>query len=54
MKLTKSLRLVILRQFKTGDDMEYLAKLYGFTLKRIEQVIREALIEIDNTEAPIS
>ncbi len=44
MKLTANLKIVILKQFKSGDDMEYLAKLYGFTLERIEQVIREAMI----------
>jgi uncharacterized protein (DUF433 family) len=46
-KLTKQLRSVIIRQFKSGDTIEYLAKLYGFTNERVEQAIREALIERD-------
>lgn len=54
MKLTKALRLVILRQFKAGDDMGFLAELYGFPLYRIEQVIREAMIKIDERIAQIN
>lgn len=53
MKLTKSLRLVILRQFKGGDTLRYLANLYGFTEDRIENLVREALIEVDNNHAAI-
>jgi len=47
MKLTTNLKTVILKQFRTGDTIEYLAKLYGFTPERIEQLVRLALIEID-------
>jgi len=47
MKLTANLKTVILKQFKTGDSMEYLAKLYGFTPERIENVVRMAMIEME-------
>lgn len=48
MKLTKSLRDVILRQFKSGDDMEYLDKLYELKPGRTEQIVRQVMIEIDD------
>ena len=41
--LTKNLKRIITRQFKEGDPMIYLAKLYEVSESRIEQVIREAL-----------
>jgi len=42
-KLYPSLREVILRQFLTGDTIQYLAALYGFPTERIENLIRETL-----------
>jgi hypothetical protein len=51
MKLTANLKTVLLKQFKTGDTIDYLAKLYGFTPERIEQVVRMAMIEVDRREA---
>lgn len=50
MKLTANLKAVILKQFKTGDSIDYLAKLYGFTPERIENVVRMAMIESDRKE----
>ena len=44
MNLTKNLRLCILKQFKSGDTMIYLAGLYEVHPDRIEQVVREALV----------
>jgi len=43
-RLTKNLKRIIVAQFKGGDDMAYLAGIYGVTLPRIEQVIREAMM----------
>ena len=47
MKLTKTLKAVILRQFKDGASVEYLAKLYQISMFRVENVIRMWLIEQD-------
>jgi hypothetical protein len=47
MKLTKSIRAVIVTQFKSGDTVEYLAKLYGFSVERVEGVIRDWLIGLE-------
>lgn len=44
MKLTKSLRAAIVKQFKDGARVEYLAKLYNQPLPRIEQVIRIEMV----------
>ena len=44
-RLTQNLKRVIMAQFKGGDSMEYLAGIYSVTKPRIEQVIREALLE---------
>jgi hypothetical protein len=49
LKLTKSIRAVIVTQFKTGDTMEYLAKLYGFSVERIEGVIRDWMIATEGS-----
>ena len=53
MRLTKSLRAVILRQFKSGERMLYLANLYGFSPERIEEVVRLQLIaqEVNGVES---
>ena len=41
MKLTKSLKSVIVQQFKDGIHCEYLATLYGFKIVQVEDVIRD-------------
>lgn len=50
MKLTKSLRRAIAKQFKDGLTVEYLATLYGFKLLQIEDVIRRVMIEQEKTK----
>lgn len=47
MKLTKSLKAAIVRQFKDGASMPYLATVYNLPLKRVEQVVRVRMIEIE-------
>ena len=43
MKVTKSLAAVIVKQFIGGDEIDYLARLYGITSDRVTQEIRRAL-----------
>jgi hypothetical protein len=50
-RLTKNLKRVIVTQFKGGDSLDYLAGIYSVSLPRIEQVIREALIEDRSVQA---
>lgn len=52
-RLTKNLKRIIAGQFKGGDPMIYLANIYGVSQSRIEQVIREALRELDATPDPL-
>lgn len=46
-KLTKNLKHIIVGQFKGGDSMKYLASIYGHTPARIEQVVRERMLALD-------
>ena len=48
MKVTRNLRRIIVTQFKHGDaSMEYLAKLYGLTVERVEGIIRDWMIGME-------
>lgn len=47
MKLTKSLKRAITKQFKDGATLEYIAQLYGFPMKKIEDAIRVEMIRLE-------
>jgi len=44
-RLTPELKRVVVRQFLTGDPIQYLARLYNVPPERIEEVIRRAMIQ---------
>lgn len=54
MRLTKNIKKVIVAQFKLGDSMQYLADIYGVKAPRVEQVIREAMINSDGSVPEVS
>lgn len=54
MRMTKNLKAKILQQFKAGASIAECATWYNQQAIRVEHVIREAMIEADQQERPLT
>lgn len=46
MRLTKNIKKAIVKQFKLGDSIEYLASIYSASRPQVENVIRFEMVRV--------